>query len=121
MRIYHSAKIGFGYILQDSDYKPFPDERDYATEAEYQEAEEEHFDYIGEVYDSEYCIALDDGEDPTFFGIILDSTDIDNPYTVIDFSETDSMDWYECKNEFKRFFPDSEQTPQYFLLSEVKY
>lgn len=112
------AKIGYGYII-DNEYPEYPDYTQYEKEEDFDEAVDKYFDFIEAVYDSPFCYALNDGEDPTFFGIILKSTDRLTPY--IQFEEKifeGGRDFQACYDEFCKFFPDSEQEPDLYLLSQ---
>lgn len=112
------ARIGYGYII-DNEYPEYPDYTKYEKEEDFDKAVDEYFDFIEAVYNSPFCYALNDGEDPTFFGIIYESTDSKMPYIALDCPHCcESPKGFQgCYDEFIKFFPDSEQEPQLYLLS----
>lgn len=117
--INHFARIGYGYII-DNEYREYPDPNDYETDQEFDEAVNEYFDYMDKIFDSEFCQSLNYGEEPTFFGIFLDSTSVSEPYVALDCPNCCELDepFQRCYDEFCKFFPDSEQEPQLYLLSQ---
>ena len=103
----HKAMIGYGYII-DNEYPEYPEDGN----------DTEYFEHMAEIFDSPYCHTLNDGEEPTFFGITIEDTG-HNCFCALDSNFLDDCnDFMTCASEFHRLFPHSELEPQLYLLSK---
>ena len=116
-----SARIGFGYIISTDDF-PIPDEEDFNTYEEYDDAYEEYdAKWRIPLIESGYFMFFDDYNysDVYFFGIIIQETEWYTPLKINEFMNTFPFDeWQKCENVFHKFFPDLKKDPTTYLLAQ---
>lgn len=108
------ASIGYGYIVEDSEFPQYP-ERD-ASEQE----EHDFEDWRDELYDNDFLYMLNADDETCFFGIPFGQT---NQYLKMKNNPTLSVppEWDEkVKNAFRYFFPElaDKKTPAIYLFRQ---
>ena len=113
------AKIGFGYIIDTDDF-PVPDEEDFNSYEDYDDAYEEFENNWREpLIESGYFMFFDDYSDVYFFGIIIQETECYSPIKINEFMNTFPFDeWKKCEDAFHKFFPDLKKDPTTYLLAQ---
>ena len=98
-----SAILGYGYDLIKEHFPIM------------ELSENEIRDWYESLYTSPYCINLNDN---SFFGIVITEV-YDGLKKVSDSIDGYWEEWPMCQKEFKKFFPNSEQKPELYILDNT--